>query len=239
MPSFSFRTMKVPLSKRLSCVASLIRNGSRVADVGCDHGFLGIHLLVSGKADFVIASDLREKPLSVARQNAVRFGVSERMRFVCADGLKGIAPGDADTIVCAGMGGDAICMILDAAPWLRAKPCTLVLQPQSGVPDLRAYLAKNGFVIDREVPVVDHGFLYSAMRVRYTGICRELLPGDRYLSAAMLRERSPLVRAYWQRMVDSVEKTLQSLKNTQPIPDKQEFFSAALEQLYEMKEELP
>ena len=231
--------MRVHLSARLRCVAELIDNGSRVVDIGCDHGFLGVYLLHSGKVPLVIASDLREKPLEVARRNAARFGVADRMRFVCADGLQGVSPSDADTVVCAGMGGDAICMILDAAQWLRATSYTLVLQPQSGVPDLRAYLSKNGFAIEREVPVEDHGFLYSAMRVRYIGVCRDIPSGERYMSTAMLRERSPLVKMYWQRMVNSVRKTLQSLQNTEPIPDKQQFFSDALEQLSEMEDKLP
>lgn len=230
---------KVPISKRLQAVADLIDNGSRVADIGCDHGFLGIYLLQCGKASFVAASDLREKPLSVARTNAARFQTAERMRFVCADGLTGVLPEEIDTIVCAGMGGDAITMILDHAPWVRNEKYTLILQPQSGVPDLRAYLGRQGFHIDREVPMEDHGFLYSAMKVCYDGICRELLPGERFVSQAMLREQTPLTRNYWQRMVNSVRNTLQSLKNTEPIPEKARYFTDALDQLLLMEDQLP
>ena len=46
-----------------------------VADVGTDHGYLGIHLLQSGKCAHVIAADLREKPLASARANAERYGI--------------------------------------------------------------------------------------------------------------------------------------------------------------------
>ena len=228
----------MPLSARLRCVADLINEGSRVADIGCDHGFLGIYLLSCGKASHVIASDLREKPLATAKRNAERFGTSDRMEFVCADGLKGIDPNSADTIVFAGMGGDVICMILDAAPWVRSRKYSLLLQPQSGVHDLRAYLANTGFQIEREIPIEDHGFLYSVMQVRFDGVQRELSPGECYLSAAMLREPSPLVRDYCRRMINSITKTLCSLENTAPLPEKQAFFEEALEQLKSMEEQL-
>ena len=34
------------LSKRLNCIADMINDGSRVIDVGCDHGLLSIFSLV-------------------------------------------------------------------------------------------------------------------------------------------------------------------------------------------------
>ena len=59
--------MKLPISNRLLACASFVRPGSRVADIGTDHGYLGIHLLQQGIAAHVIAADLRESPL----QNAI------------------------------------------------------------------------------------------------------------------------------------------------------------------------
>ena len=36
--------MKLPLSNRLLTCCQFVRPGDRVADIGCDHGYLGIHL---------------------------------------------------------------------------------------------------------------------------------------------------------------------------------------------------
>ena len=47
--------MKLPLSKRLQVCAGYILPGDRVADIGCDHGYLGIYLLQSKIAATVIA----------------------------------------------------------------------------------------------------------------------------------------------------------------------------------------
>ena len=85
--------MKLPISNRLLLCAELVPQGKPVADVGCDHGYLGIHLLLQGKVPFVFASDLNELPLECAKRNAARFGVAERMSFACAGGLDAVAPG--------------------------------------------------------------------------------------------------------------------------------------------------
>ena len=50
--------MKIPLSDRLLACCSFVRRGDRVADVGCDHGYLGIYLLTNGIASSVIESDV-------------------------------------------------------------------------------------------------------------------------------------------------------------------------------------
>ena len=104
--------MRLPVSARLECCAGLVPQGARAADIGADHGYLGISLLLNGRAEFVHASELREQPLRRAMENALRFGVADRMRFSRADGLDAIDPDEVDTIVCAGMGGDLIAQIL-------------------------------------------------------------------------------------------------------------------------------
>ena len=47
-------------------------------------------------------------------ENALRFGVADRMRFSRADGLDAVDPDEVDTIVCAGMGGDLIAQLAAA-----------------------------------------------------------------------------------------------------------------------------
>jgi tRNA (adenine22-N1)-methyltransferase len=57
------------LSKRLSAVAELVTPGSRLADVGCDHGYISIALVKAGIIPSAIAMDVNEGPLMRARQN--------------------------------------------------------------------------------------------------------------------------------------------------------------------------
>jgi len=62
------------LSPRLAAVAGLVPAGVRAADIGCDHGYLSLHLTESGIAAHCIASDVREGPLSAARENVRAAG---------------------------------------------------------------------------------------------------------------------------------------------------------------------
>ena len=82
--------MKIPLSNRLLACCGYVKPGDRVADVGCDHGYLGIYLLKNGIASAVIASDVREMPLQSAIRNAEKFGVKERMAFYLSDGIRDV-----------------------------------------------------------------------------------------------------------------------------------------------------
>ena len=108
-------------------------------------------MCIRDRAEFVHASELREQPLRRAMENALRFGVADRMRFSRADGLDAVDPDEVDTIVCAGMGGDLIAQILDRCRWVRDPRYTLILQPQSSGNDLRRKLARMGFAIEQAV----------------------------------------------------------------------------------------
>ena len=156
--------MKLPLSDRLLACAAFVRPGDRVADIGCDHGYLSIYLLKNDIASSVIAADINEQPLQSAIHNAEKFGVRDQMTFYLSDGVRNV-PRDFDCMVCAGMGGDTMISILEAAPWLRTGSYRLILQCQSKTPMLRQYLSTNGWRIAKETVLRDGRFLYTVMEV--------------------------------------------------------------------------
>ena len=141
--------MKLPISDRLLACAGFVGRGSRVADIGCDHGYLSIHLLQEGIIESAIASDVRKQPLMSALRNADKYSVRDRMEFYLSDGVRSI-PRDFDCMVCAGMGGDTMVSILEAAPWLKNARYRLILQCQSKTPMLRRYLTETGWRITEE-----------------------------------------------------------------------------------------
>lgn len=188
--------MKLPLSDRLLACAGFVAPGDRVADVGCDHGYLGIHLLQSGIASSVIASDVNEGPLQSALHNAEKYGVRDKMTFYLSDGVRNI-PRDFDTLVCAGMGGDTMIHILESAPWLGGGQYRLILQCQSKTPMLRRYLSEHDWCINREVALRDGRFLYTVMEVIWQS-CTPMSPGAWYFSEAMQEHPSPEAPAYYR-----------------------------------------
>lgn len=196
--------MKLPISDRLLACANFVGRGNRVADVGCDHGYLSIHLLTQGIARSCIASDVNEGPLLSARRNAIKYGVSNKIEFYLSDGVANI-PRDFDDLVCAGMGADTMIHILESAPWLRDSKYRLILQCQSKTPTLRRYLSETGFRIYEEAVLRDGRFLYTVMEVSWRPEYPKLTPGEWYFPPALLENPSCDVPAYYRWVVGGLE----------------------------------
>ena len=230
--------MKLPISDRLLACASFVDRGSRVADIGCDHGYLSIHLLTSGIARSCIASDVKEAPLHSALRNARKFGVAEKMEFSLSDGVCGI-PRDFDCMVCAGMGADTMIHILESAPWLKSEQYTLVLQCQSKTPLLRRYLSDSGWQIEEEIALRDGRFLYTVMKVRYRPGVPKLTVGQCYFSPALAKNASPDAAAYYKWVVDGLKITTAHQSDEEKLRALKELEALAQNETFSFMEELP
>ena len=200
--------MNLPISQRLLACCNFVCKGDRVADIGCDHGYLGIHLLTNRIASHVIESDIATGPLDFARRNAQKYGVASAMTFCLSDGVKDI-PRDFDTLVCAGMGGDTMIHILSAAPWLKSSQYRLILQCQSKTPMLRRYLSENGWRITEERVLKEGKFLYTVMEVYFEPEYPRLNVGEWYFPPALLENPSDMVPAYFAWVKKGLEITLE------------------------------
>ena len=192
--------MKIPLSQRLEAACRFVHPGDRVADIGCDHGYLGIQ---NNIASFVYASDINEGPLNAAVFNSEKYGVRNKMQFFLSDGVRNI-PRDFDAMVCCGMGGDTMISILEAAPWLKDSKYRLILQCQSKRPELRRYLSQNGWFIQEETVLKDGKFLYTIMEVVYfPGM--ELTAGGCHFSPALLKNPGKDLPAFYRWVVGGLK----------------------------------
>lgn len=197
--------MKIPISPRLLACAGFVRPGDRVADIGCDHGYLGIYLLQEGIARSVIAADINEGPLQAAFHNAHKYGCAEHMSFHLSNGVKNV-PHDFDTLVCAGMGAETIISILEAAPWLKSGQYRLILQCQTKTYLLRRYLSDQGWHIAQEIVLRDGKFLYTLMEVCRREEPSPLTPGQCYIPPAMLNSTTDDVVEYYRWVCKEVTK---------------------------------
>lgn len=209
--------MNLPLSKRLQVCCGFVAPGDRVADIGCDHGYLGIHLLREGIASSVIAADINEMPLQSAQRNAKKFGVQDKMTFYLSNGVANI-PRDFDTMVCAGMGADTMISILGAAPWLRSEQYRLILQCQSRTPMLRQYLSDSGWRITEETVLRDGRFLYTVMEVYWQPDYPRLTLGERYFPPALLENPAPELPEYYHGILFRLRRAITGQgENADPI----------------------
>ena len=228
--------MKRPISDRLLACAGFIKKGSRVADIGCDHGYLSLYLLQNGIASSVIASDVNEGPLQSAMRNARKFGLQNKISFYLSDGVRNI-PRDFDTMVCAGMGADTIMSIIASAydEWLADPKYTLILQCQSKRPELRQWLYDKGFQINRETLAKDGKFVYSIMEVVFDP-GHPLSHAESYISPALLEDSHPLLPEYYERVKHGVELTVMGMQRSGD--DQLHVYETLLSALTEMEEHI-
>ena len=227
--------MKIPLSTRLLACAQFVKQGDRVADIGCDHGYLSIHLLTNGIARSCIASDVNEGPLQSAMRNARKYGVGNRMEFCLSDGVQNV-PHDFDCMVCAGMGADTIMSIIrNSSEWLKDPGYRLILQCQSKRPELRQWLYGEGFRINRETLAKDGKFVYSIMEVVYDP-GHGITPAQTYITPQLLEDSHPLLPEYYERVKHGIEMTVFGLKRAND--DQLPIYESILSDLKEMEERI-
>lgn len=235
IPLFSFirKVISLELTPRLQAVANQVPQGAVFADIGTDHAYLPVWLLLNGRIDRAIAADLREGPLARARETAAQYGVTDKVSFRLCDGLNGIRAGEANVIAIAGMGGETIAAILAAAPWTHE--CTLLLQPMTSFPDLRCWLQQNHFVINEERVVREGNRLYSIWAVT-GGEMEELSPAELWVGR---QSSDPLRGEYLAMMAEKLERSLRG-RRAASVPDEKEIehLVKLLAEIRQMQEEL-
>ncbi len=223
------------IQPRLQAIADMVPQGTRLADVGTDHGYLPIRLLQDGRITAAVATEIVPGPLEHGKRTAAACGMSERIAFRLCDGLQDVSPMEVDTVVIAGMGGETIAGILDAVPWAREK--TLLLQPMTRSELLRPWLARHGYAIRREELVLDKGHIYPILQAA-GGSMPPPSPGERYYGFS--DPDGPLFAPYLRGWIRRVERAVKGIRLAQRTEQAERLKSleAVLSELYEKERSL-
>lgn len=199
------------LSKRLSAVAGEVTRGNVLADVGTDHGYIPIYLLLEGVIPRAIAMDVNQGPLDRAKEHMEEYGLEQVMETRLSNGLQRLEAQEADSIVIAGMGGALMTDILDQGQHVIGVGKELILQPQSEIFKVRHFLHDHGYRIMKEKILKEEGKYYFILKA---------VPGTQNFSEEFLYEygeylllcQDPLMREYLQREQEKYSKILENLK---------------------------
>ena len=195
---------EMQLSKRLETVAGMVTSGNRVADIGCDHAYIAIYLLMNRISPFVVAMDINQGPLDRARANIRKYGVEDKASIRKSDGLKLLKAGEVDTILIAGMGGRLMTQILSSRLKVVLSAKELVLQPQSDVYFVRKTLKEWGFQIIKEDMLKEDGKYYVVMKVKVDPSITDdkeyqlIKPEHIYFGRLLLEERNLVLLEHLQ-----------------------------------------
>lgn len=150
------------LPKRLETIIERMPASGCIADIGCDHAYVAIEAVRRGKAARALACDVRKGPLQQAAEHILCAGLAGKIETRLSDGLEKVAPGEADSVIIAGMGGPLMERILQGR---LADFGHFVLSPQSEIPHFRRFLLAEDMQIDEETMLIDEGKYYVIFNV--------------------------------------------------------------------------
>lgn len=194
--------------------------GSRLADIGTDHAYIPIYLAQSGKIPEAVAMDINQGPLERAAENIRMHGLEDKVKTRLSDGFSTLEKGEADSAVIAGMGGGLMTRILKEGESLVRTLKECILQPQSEIEKVRAFLLEEGFLFIREDMVEEDGKYYPMMKTVPPGSGMEKasaaaeiwdeteLRYGRYL----LQEKNPVLRQFLKREIRIKRQILDGLQ---------------------------
>jgi len=195
------------VSDRLMAAAGLVTAGSRLADIGTDHGYVPILLVQQGRIPSAVAMDINEGPIARAQLDIRRAGLCAEIQTRRSDGLEKLRENEADTVLIAGMGGALTIRILEngASTLHGGSVRELVLQPQSEIGKVRRWLQKNGWRIDLEDMVLEDGKYYPMMQC-HEGMM-ELTDLEAQYGPRLLGEHHPVLVHFLKRERSILEKS--------------------------------
>jgi len=152
----------IHLSPRLKAVADFVPLNARLADIGSDHAYLPVNLLLNDKISHAIVGEVAKGPLDNAHHELKKRHLLERADVRLASGLAAINDTDnVDTVTIAGMGGILISNILNAGKKQEKTFKTLVLQPNTDEQIVRRWLAAQDYQIIAETIVQEESHFYE------------------------------------------------------------------------------
>jgi len=193
------------LSLRLQTIADMVPT-SVVADVGSDHGKLMIALFESGKITHGYAIENKKGPYNrlvsaLEKENLIDFIVP-----LFSDGLDDL-PESVNTVVIAGMGGNAIIEILKRHPRKLDKISTIIVDAHSCLGKIRNEISNLGYIIADERIIKEEGIFYEIIKFIKADLA--IYNENDYEFGPILRnEKSAVFKEKYQSRIDEINNII-------------------------------
>jgi len=202
------------LSFRLKTVASFVKIGNRLADIGTDHGYIPIYLVSEGVIPEAIAMDVNKGPLERAKNNIIEAKLENKIQTRLSDGLEKLEVDEADTILIAGMGGILITDILARNINVAKSSKELILSPHSDIYLVRKFLCDENFLITDETMIIDDNKFYVIIKAEYSKDLKILYYEEVELSFGkiLLENKNSILHQYLLREEEKKIRIIKDLK---------------------------
>lgn len=182
------------LDNRLKRITDFIPSDSYILDVGCDHALLDIYLALNRNNVKLIASDINENPLKIAKENIKKYNLEDKIKLVKADGVSKIND-EVDIVVIAGMGTSTINDIINNDLEKLKNVKKIIISSHTSSFELRENMNKKGFKIIDEVVVFDKGKYYEI--IVYSNGYERLSKLDMEYGPIISKRKDEITKAYF------------------------------------------
>lgn len=201
----------IKLSKRLASIASNIDKEDKVVDIGCDHGYLSIYLKAVNGNKVVIATDINENALNMAKKNINKNSILIETRL--GNGLDVIKHNEVDTIIISGMGCNTILNILKKNKLKYIKK--IVIQSNTDIPLIRKYINKLAYTIKNEQLIIDKNIYYII--ITFTKGKHKYTKKELYFGPILLKENNYLFNEKKAIELNKLEEILKKIPSKKII----------------------
>lgn len=182
------------LDNRLKRITDFIPSDSYILDVGCDHALLDIYLALNRNNVKLIASDINENPLKIAKENIKKYNLEDEITLEKADGVSKIND-EVDTVVIAGMGTSTINDIINNDLKKLKNVKKIIISSHTSSFELRENMNKKGFKIIDEAVVFDKGKYYEI--IVYSNGYEKLSKLDMKYGPIISKKKDEITKAYF------------------------------------------
>ncbi len=223
------------LNGRLRAIADMVPRGSRVADIGTDHGYIPAYLVTEGIIKWAVAADISKGSLSKAEALVLDCKLDGQIIPRLGGGLTVLKPGEVDTIILAGMGGLLIRDILEDSQEVARSCHTLILQPMVAQENLRRWLTANDYRIVDESLVKEDRRIYEIIRAQ---VGHETVVREVYYEVGLrlIEKQHPLLEEFVLQKIKTLEEILSRVAqgNAQTTINRSQELRRKLRQLKEV-----
>jgi tRNA (adenine22-N1)-methyltransferase len=192
---------------RLQALAYMIPPYTRIADIGCDHGYL-IDLAFKQGLQYAQAIDNKPLPLKKAKDNLSIY--QDKVTYSLSSGLNQLLP-SIPCIVLAGLGGRLIVDLLNKDLDKLTNVERIITEPHKNIDQVRKFLSTHGYQIASEQVIEEESIFYEIIvfekgLAHYTDT--ELLFGP-----LLMRHKDPLWIKKWQKIDEELSHNPHPMTN--------------------------
>ncbi|EOT44401.1 tRNA (adenine(22)-N(1))-methyltransferase [Enterococcus columbae] len=200
------------LSLRLEQVGNFVPDHARLADIGSDHAYLPVALMLQKKIQYAVAGEVVQGPYESACKQVKKNKLTDKITVRLANGLKAIEESDQiDTVTICGMGGTLIRQILEEGQNHLTGRERLILQPNVGEATLRDWLIQHDYTIIAEEILEENQKIYEIIVAEKLAQVVKLTAKELMFGPYLMREINPIFLKKWHRELNQRLKVKEQL----------------------------